>query len=79
MISDPRTLDEAKTIRYGRWGSNSAGYPYNPAHCASEVYHRFGGYVSSQCSRKNGHGPDGLYCKQHSKKLFYTIVKEGVL
>lgn len=22
-----------------------------------------------QCSRKRGHGPDGLYCKQHAKML----------
>ena len=23
------------------------------------------GWFDSQCSRKNGHGPDGAYCKQH--------------
>ncbi|KKM17427.1 hypothetical protein LCGC14_1675820 [marine sediment metagenome] len=26
-------------------------------------------YVGSQCSRKQGHGEDGLYCKQHAKMM----------
>lgn len=41
----------------------------DPARCIREVSEsgRFGGFHRSQCSRSNGHGPDGMYCKQHAK------------
>ena len=26
-------------------------------------------FYGKQCSRKHGHGPDGLYCKQHGEKV----------
>jgi hypothetical protein len=32
--------------------------------CAESVYSR-DGIVSFQCQRKNGHGPEGAWCKQH--------------
>lgn len=31
--------------------------------CCARVWD---GWYESQCSRKNGHGPDGAYCKQHN-------------
>lgn len=31
--------------------------------CVESVYSDYG---SHQCERKRGHGPDGLYCKQHN-------------
>ena len=34
--------------------------------CISRVF-RVYEFFSHQCSRKRGHGPDGLYCKQHAK------------
>ncbi len=52
--------------RYGQWSGNPHGTPYNPDKCAYSVMN---GYVSCQCSRKNGHGKDGLFCKQHAKKV----------
>ena len=34
--------------------------------CAAGVYPRYGnGWGSSQCARKNGHGPHGAWCKIH--------------
>ncbi len=34
--------------------------------CVAQCQER---WVSYQCSRKRGHGPDGLYCKQHAKMI----------
>ncbi len=66
MIDPPKTLEEAKKHRYGQWAGNERGYPYRPDQCAYSVqYH----WTQCQCSRANGYGPEGLYCKQHSKKL----------
>ena len=50
------------TRRYGAWAGNPAGTPEDPFKCIEVVPD---GYRSCQCSRKRGHGPDGLYCRQH--------------
>lgn len=64
MTNPPKTKEEAARYRYGSWRVAPRGYEYSPARCAYEVHHdpRF-----HQCERANGHGPDGLYCKQHAK------------
>jgi hypothetical protein len=43
------------------------GYCKRPdfARCADSVYSGSVWRGSKQCSRKNGHGPDGAFCKQH--------------
>jgi hypothetical protein len=51
--------------RYGVWGGCPMGQAEDPTSCIEEVWSP--GYPQ-QCSRKRGHGPDGLYCKQHAKK-----------
>ena len=53
--------------RYGVWAGEPKGYPEDMTQCVAEV----GNFASIfyQCSRKRGHGPDGLYCKQHANKL----------
>uniref|UniRef100_A0A6H2A3R7 Uncharacterized protein n=1 Tax=viral metagenome TaxID=1070528 RepID=A0A6H2A3R7_9ZZZZ len=67
MLEDyPKTLEEARAYRYNQWAGNPKGWPYQGGRCAYEVWRNILGY---QCSRKNGHGPSGLYCKQHAKKL----------
>jgi hypothetical protein len=70
FISDaPKTKDEAKKYRYNVWAGNPRGTQFNPERCAFERYSsdRFGMFY--QCSRKPGHGPDSLYCKQHAKQV----------
>lgn len=62
---NPQTLEAAKEKRYGRWAGNKRGDPYKEGKCAYEVWD----HVSRQCSRKKGHGVNGLYCKQHEKKV----------
>ena len=50
---------------YGQWAGNEQGTKEVPTRCIQEVWT---GWHSHQCDRKRGHGPDGLYCKQHAKK-----------
>lgn len=64
MIDSPKTLKEAKKIRYNKWAANPKGHPYVKGYCAYEVWT---GVHSYQCNRKSGYGPENLYCKQHAK------------
>ncbi len=52
--------------RYDAWAGNPAGVAEDPTRCVETVADaslRFTHYC--QCRRKRGHGPDGLYCRQH--------------
>ena len=51
---------------YGGWAGNPKGNPENKENCIEEVYGL--DWYSHQCTRKRGHGKDGLYCKQHTKQ-----------
>jgi len=55
MLNQPMTKEEAMKRR-----------GYDIKRCAYEVS---GDWYYSQCSFKNGHGPDGLYCKRHAKMV----------
>jgi hypothetical protein len=42
----------------------------NKKHCIEKVRFRYAPLRAlHQCDRYRGHGPDGLYCKQHAKKF----------
>jgi len=56
---------------YGRWAGFPKGWPEDPKHCIEQVWGEQRGATGHQCQRKRGHGPGGLYCKQHAK------MKEG--
>ena len=47
---------------YGTWAGNPKGTQEDPKRCIEEVYTGSHGH---QCARSRGHGPRGLYCKQH--------------
>jgi len=64
----PKTIGEARRYRYRVWAVNLNGLPYVEGRCAMEVHDDYG-CLFHQCSKKNGHGPGKLYCKQHAKKL----------
>lgn len=66
MLDYPKTIEEARKYKYHQWAGNPKGQPYKDGCCAYEVWSNIFSY---QCSRKNGHGPNGLYCKQHVKKI----------
>jgi hypothetical protein len=53
--------------RYGVWGGCPKGQPEDPTRCIEEVWPS-GGWIPRQCTRRRGHGPDGLHCKQHAKQ-----------
>jgi hypothetical protein len=69
MLEFPMTKAEAVKYRYNTWAGNPKGYSYQPERCAMEVYEQGRGMMFYQCSRKPGHGPDSLYCKQHAKRV----------
>ena len=53
--------------RYGQWFGSPKGTREDPTKCIQVVWPSYG-WLSYQCTRKRGHGPDGLYCKQHAKQ-----------
>ena len=57
----------AKTKRYYGWGFYRT--PEDPTQCIKAIWVKSGYEGATQCSRKRGHGPDGLYCKHHSRGL----------
>lgn len=63
MINPPKTHEVAKRCTYGH---KPFAARFVPERCAYEV-HDCKSFYSYQCCRKPGHGPDGLYCKQHAK------------
>ena len=65
MIEPPKTKKEARKYKYGQWAADLKGRSYVEDRCAYEVYAE--NLHSYQCSRKNGYGPDLLYCKQHAR------------
>jgi hypothetical protein len=74
MVQDPSQSQSADlsavtqaTRVYGRWAGNPKGHPENITKCIESVM-RSGRMIGCQCSRKRGFGPDGLYCRQHSKR-----------
>lgn len=50
---------------YGAWAGNEAGRKPDFTRCCESVASGRGSWHSSQCSKPNGHGPDGAYCKIH--------------
>ncbi len=56
--------------RYNQWSGNPKGTPEDPTDCIASV--RKGPWHCGQCSRRRGHGKDGLWCKQHSKGRFWA-------
>lgn len=66
IYQPPKNLAEAKNRWYGLKSRK-----YNMNQCAHEaLFYRAPGVNGiKQCSRKNGHGPSDLYCKQHSDKM----------
>lgn len=64
MSFGPKTFEECLKYRYGAW-AGLAGARYHPEHCCEPVYSQDKWSREHQCNRRNGHGPEGLYCKQH--------------
>lgn len=52
------------TRRYGAYR-----YPEDTARCVVSVHEGGRSVNFKQCGRYRGHGPEGLYCKQHAKAV----------
>lgn len=78
-MSAPLTLADLTGRVYGKWSGNPKGYPFRADQCCMEV----GGNTSwgpanaRQCGRKPGHGPNGLYCRQHATTAPGTLAENG--
>lgn len=59
-------IDEKTGVRM--YGYGYIRRPEDPTKCIENVhdYSTRWPHRPHQCARKRGHGPDGLYCKQHS-------------
>jgi hypothetical protein len=57
--------DEFKAHYRDSYGHNRYAAKPDFARCAERVYGGDAWSGAKQCSRKNGHGPDGAFCKQH--------------
>ena len=68
MRNPPRTFEEAKRYRYGKWVGDEKGIAYQEGFCAYSIWPK-DSWVSRQCQRRNGHGVAGLYCAQHARKV----------
>ena len=67
MTDLPKTIEEARKYKYSK-NEYGLGYysRYKPGSCAWEVGEPPWYIYHHQCLRKNGHGINGLYCKQHA-------------
>lgn len=62
----PKSRHDAVKYRYGAWAGNPNGRSWNSSCCAAEIWTVGRGSMATQCSKKHGHGPDGIYCKTHA-------------
>ena len=62
--NSPEFLAQYKKA-YGSWAGNNKGHPPDFERCAEEISSDRYSMMYHQCSRKNGHGPHGAWCKQH--------------
>ena len=63
---DVPNIDADGVRRYGQWAGNERGMPEDVTRCVAQVWSN-STWVPYQCLRKRGHGPGGLYCKQHGR------------
>lgn len=61
-------MGDTELRTYGRWAGNPKGNLEDVTRCIESVTRNERGAIAGQCGFKRGHGPDGLYCKQHATK-----------
>lgn len=69
MKNPPKTIEEARAYPYFH-------NRYQESRCAYEVGELPYFIPWWQCSRRNGHGINGLYCKQHAEIVERMIKDE---
>ena len=67
-----------KTKRiYGQWAGDPNGRKEDESLCIEEVWSNDRWSKGYQCLRKRGHGPNGLFCKQHGNKAEQNLKQRG--
>lgn len=61
---------------YDRWAGNPKGRAENVTLCIESVRDSMGWHWY-QCSRKRGHGPNRLFCKQHGRMAEHKLDHYG--
>ena len=64
MTTTPTAEREPERAKVRTYGQSFNPQAENPTRCVASVHDRLR-WASFQCQRQRGHGPDGLYCKQH--------------
>ena len=62
----PKTIEEARSYRYGVWAGNESGRPYREGGCIEEIPHNRGSFLYKQCPSDTY--LDGAFCKRHRKR-----------
>ena len=78
MFDPPTTKTEAAAYRYSQWIGEPQGRDFDHECCAYEVSNPTG-WAGYQCSRKPGHGPGELYCKQHAQMVTRFLEREAAM
>lgn len=68
-MEPPQTIEEARKFRYTKWAGKPEGVPWKEGLCAEQIFESGRGITHRQCSKKSGHGPEGLYCKEHARQF----------
>lgn len=61
-------MSDRPSRRYGQWAGNERGTKEDVTRCIEEVWPTGRSIISYQCQRKRGHGPGGVYCRQHAAR-----------
>lgn len=63
---------------YGAWAGRPQGVPEDVTRCVESVF-ADRDWIPHQCTRKRGHGPEGLYCKQHARKRADLALQDAIV
>lgn len=63
----PRTLEEARRYRYGRWSGNEKGVPLYEGRCIQEFFPNGRGAIPRQCARPQANGRP--WCRVHDPEI----------
>lgn len=68
-MSDPSKFTTIEQARARTYGASYSPRPYVEGRCCESVRGQDRWPSFYQCTRPNGHGPSGLFCKQHDPKV----------
>lgn len=74
------TLEDARKHRYGTWGGNPSGHPYQEGLCMASVFHDYHSWQRSNKIWRDGfcrqHHPETLKAKKDKADAKYRLQQE---